>query len=161
MPKELMFVSHIELHRYRYIEKRVKKTEKDVFIQGVSMCMSTFTLCALAIDRYIVIVHPQRMSITASQARYISGYSLLFSAVTVAPPVVFRQVTPVGNFCGVFCLETWPYEFWPQSSYGLLSLFITFFCPLYIIGCCYAKVIQSINRVRIVKRFNDKKYRKH
>ncbi len=65
------------------------------FAQGVSVYLSVFTMCAISIERYSVIVHPFRSPITVSSCITIIFFIWVFAIILTLPYGIFMQVLNV------------------------------------------------------------------
>lgn len=62
---------------------------------GVSVYLSVFTMCAISIERYSVIVHPFRSPITVSSCIIIIFFIWVFAIILTLPYGIFMQVLNV------------------------------------------------------------------
>lgn len=123
-------------------------------IQGMSICISTFTLMAVAIDRYILIIHPTKPPIRKEHAVgmiiciWISAASLSIPMAVHSYPFemtpILANVSEVGDAprytpCGYFCGEQWP-STESRQLYGTAVLVLQFLIPLTVIGYSYSAI---------------------
>ncbi|CAJ0933128.1 unnamed protein product, partial [Mesorhabditis belari] len=118
--------------------------------QGGSIFVSSFTLTAIAIDRCIFILKPNREVIGFSRAVptvfliWLWGYMLAF------PVGLFSKTTSFLGYCGEFCEETWPDEDADGFSkirrlYGITVLLLQFGIPTVISSLCYYMISRVMN----------------
>ncbi|CAD6189080.1 unnamed protein product [Caenorhabditis auriculariae] len=120
-------------------------------IQGTSLCFSTLTLTAIAIDRFILIVFPTKKPIQKTHAfRMIFFNSTLALALSV-PMFIKQKLEPFQNFCGEFCSETWEVDSMERSIYGTLVFFIQFIFPFVVIAFCYTAISIKLRRGILVR----------
>uniref|UniRef100_A0A915K6Z2 G-protein coupled receptors family 1 profile domain-containing protein n=1 Tax=Romanomermis culicivorax TaxID=13658 RepID=A0A915K6Z2_ROMCU len=130
--------------------------------QCASIFVSTFTLAAIALDRYILIVHPTKPPITLGQAiKIIVG--IWMAAVATGVPIasesrVAKESTyvPIGypivtdesgpsqliQFCGEFCGERWDSN--TRRAYGTAVLLLQFVLPFVVITFSYARLLSAV-----------------
>ncbi|KAI6221934.1 G-PROTEIN-RECEP-F1-2 domain-containing protein [Aphelenchoides fujianensis] len=125
--------------------------------QGGSIFVSSFTLTAIAIDRYVLIRNPAVSKIDMNRA-LLSVVAIWLLGYSFALPVgIFSKVGSFPPICGVFCDETWP-DMNDQTgssplrkSYGTSVLIIQFGLPVIISSLCYWSIGRIISR-QIKKR---------
>ena len=77
-------------------------------IMAVSIYVSTLTSMAVAVDRYIAIVHPFRARMTASCCLLVI-IGVWAASVTVTLPLAIHQNVTFNNETGSrMCSEDWP-----------------------------------------------------
>lgn len=109
--------------------------------QGSSIFISTLTLTAIALDRYIAIVHPliarPTMRICAT---VIVGIWVLSAGLTIPYGVIMRYLLIECDI--LVCFEDW--EQWNfaelRKGYGLVVIILQYGIPFATIGFCYAAV---------------------
>uniref|UniRef100_A0A915Q7F3 G-protein coupled receptors family 1 profile domain-containing protein n=1 Tax=Setaria digitata TaxID=48799 RepID=A0A915Q7F3_9BILA len=92
------------------------------FIQGASLCFSTLTLTAIAIDRYILIIFPTKRPIQKPQAVKMIGLDFTLAAAISLPMFIKQRFVEYENFCGQFCTEDWGSNDAGRSTYGILEI---------------------------------------
>lgn len=133
--------------------------------QGMSICISTFTLTAIAFDRYILIIHPTKSPISQLQATIIIiGIWVLGASVSI-PVVVhsnyfsFEDEYENGTEpypCGMYCGEKWVSDEGRQL-YGTVVLVVQFVIPLLVVGYCYATICVRLRHGYTQKLINTQK----
>uniref|UniRef100_A0A914WC16 G-protein coupled receptors family 1 profile domain-containing protein n=1 Tax=Plectus sambesii TaxID=2011161 RepID=A0A914WC16_9BILA len=124
--------------------------------QGGSIFISSFTLTAIAVDRYFLIVHPTRQIITYRRAVLVVLAIWLLGYILAMPVGMFSTVQRWPNLCGVFCEESWPDQWEAVTSrgrktYGLSVLTVQFGLPIIISSLCYMAISRTLT-AQIVKR---------
>ncbi|ULT81363.1 hypothetical protein L5515_017194 [Caenorhabditis briggsae] len=134
--------------------------------QGTSIFISTWTLTAIAIDRYIVIVHNSsninindRMSMKSCLAIivFIWGASLLM----VAPYGINMKLIHIPAPCNFYvCQEDWADQHF-RSTFGLVVMTLQFIVPFVLIAISYTKIWLFLNsRHSMTERKSDIKRKK-
>uniref|UniRef100_A0A915HY58 G-protein coupled receptors family 1 profile domain-containing protein n=1 Tax=Romanomermis culicivorax TaxID=13658 RepID=A0A915HY58_ROMCU len=130
-------------------------------IQGMSVSISSFTLTSIAIDRYILIVHPTKPPISMPYAISMILFTWLVAASLCAPLSYFSvyeykednpsMVPSAPDFCGYFCFEKWPSDD-AKRIYGTSVLIVQFLIPLLIISFSYANIYLKLKTSINAKR---------
>ena len=127
-----------------------------LYIQIVAVFLSAYTLVAMSIDRYIVIVHPFKPRITVRQtAIAILGIWILSIAIPL-PTLLKARIIYHSNTSGQ-CLETWERDT-EKYVYGLMLLILHYFGPLTLLLFSYTKIGYNIWAKNI--QGNDRSKRK-
>ncbi|CAJ0581848.1 unnamed protein product, partial [Mesorhabditis spiculigera] len=124
--------------------------------QAVSVLISSYSLCFIAVDRYRSIVTPLKEPWTINHAQMIMAATWTLAS-SVALPLYFTQkLTQIATntivLCGDFCGE---YN-WPEGAehlklgYGFALFILTFTIPACIMSYCYMKILQKVRREWIV-----------
>ncbi len=119
--------------------------------QCMSICISTFTLTCIAIDRYLLICRPERKPITSSGAFIMISLVWLISIGITIPLVAHMRIMIIPDVCGVFCSENWSSEL-ARIAYGTVILIVQFLLPFSIMGYCYNRICARLNRGILVRR---------
>jgi neuropeptide Y receptor len=77
-------------------------------IQGVGVFISTFSLSAIAIDRYVLVVRPHTHPLNVRGAFVVAAVLWALSAIFTLPYAFYMDLQQYANVCGVFCTEIWP-----------------------------------------------------
>ncbi|KAM7129085.1 LOW QUALITY PROTEIN: gastrin/cholecystokinin type B receptor [Ciconia maguari] len=122
------------------------------YLMGVSVSVSTFSLVAIAIERYSAICNPleSRVWQTRSHACRVIASTWLFSALLILPYATLQQTTrtvparstllPVSQ-----CTHDWPSEHVRQAWYVLL-LSSLFFIPGVVMIVAYGLISRELYR---------------
>uniref|UniRef100_A0AC35U8Q8 G_PROTEIN_RECEP_F1_2 domain-containing protein n=1 Tax=Rhabditophanes sp. KR3021 TaxID=114890 RepID=A0AC35U8Q8_9BILA len=122
-------------------------------VQGVSIYICTFSLGAIAVDRYILVVKPHAKALSREGALYLTGILWSLSLVLNVPYALFMYIENYEGICGVFCTEKWPN---PSSrrAYTLMVMVAQFVFPFILMAFCYATIFSKLRtraRLRIKK----------
>uniref|UniRef100_A0A7E4W7N6 G_PROTEIN_RECEP_F1_2 domain-containing protein n=1 Tax=Panagrellus redivivus TaxID=6233 RepID=A0A7E4W7N6_PANRE len=137
--------------------------------QGGSVFISSFTMTAIAADRFILIRHPGSEIINFTRAViiviliWVLGYSFALPLGVFSVTQDFESNVPLPKsadayvpLCGLFCEERWPDTDITGFSkirkiYGVSVLLIQFGVPVLISSVCYLLIGRIINK-QIEKR---------
>nr|ALM88315.1 neuropeptide receptor A19 [Chilo suppressalis] len=117
------------------------------YSQAVSVLVSAYTLLAISIDRYMVIMHPLRPRLGKTAAKLVVTGVWGGALATAAPIPVVSQVqrpTEWHQFCGTdICLEEWER---PEQSerYTCALLAFQFLLPLSALICTYVRIAHVV-----------------
>ncbi|CDW52138.1 flp 18 GPCR receptor [Trichuris trichiura] len=121
-------------------------------LQCMSTIISTFTLMAIAIDRFILIVYPTKQPLQKRHAvaMIVSIWTL---AIGISIPMLLhynlykipyeRRANHTVWYCGYFCDETWP-NVEARQIYGGAVLVLQFIIPLIVITFCYGSIFLRV-----------------
>ncbi|XP_068505968.1 cholecystokinin receptor-like [Syngnathus scovelli] len=120
------------------------------YFMGLSVSISTFSLVAIAIERYSAICNPlkSRAWQTRSHAYRVIAATWVLSLLIMIPYPVFSIIKtfPKANgTVGHMCRLTWPSHPAEQSWYVLL-LFILFFIPGVVMAVAYGLISRELYR---------------
>ncbi|XP_063824087.1 RYamide receptor-like [Ostrinia nubilalis] len=117
------------------------------FSQAVSVLVSAYTLLAISIDRYMVIMHPLRPRLGKTAAKLVVAAVWGGALATAAPIPIVSQVqrpTEWHRICETdICLEQWGR---PEQSehYTCALLALQFMLPLSALVCTYARIAHVV-----------------
>lgn len=115
--------------------------------QGSSLFISTLTLTAIAIDRYIVILHPFRKRMSMGVCIAIIVCIWILSTMLSIPLVVNMRYTRMVDSCEpdiYYCYEKW-FLHELRNVYGFVVLTFQFGIPLLLIAYCYIRIWYYLN----------------
>ncbi|PAV62754.1 hypothetical protein WR25_22980 [Diploscapter pachys] len=124
--------------------------------QGTSIFISTMTLTAIAIDRYLVIVHHSQstnINDRMSMRTCIMVISLIWgcSLCLVMPYAYNMKLNYIPLPCNfMMCSEDWS-NTRLRSIYGTTVLLLQFVVPFILIGISYISIWVFLNRRRVVR----------
>uniref|UniRef100_A0A914WZ92 G-protein coupled receptors family 1 profile domain-containing protein n=1 Tax=Plectus sambesii TaxID=2011161 RepID=A0A914WZ92_9BILA len=129
------------------------------WVQGVSVFICTFSLSAIAIDRYILVVHPHTHPLNRRGAFYTAGILWAASVVVTLPYAFYMDVVQYEGICGNFCTEKWPNTH-SRRAYTLVVLAAQFVFPFAIMIICYWTIFAHL-RDRAETRLRKLNERSH
>ncbi|XP_023683556.2 cholecystokinin receptor-like [Paramormyrops kingsleyae] len=120
------------------------------YLMGISVSISTFSLVAIAIERYSAICNPlkSRAWQTRSHAYRVIAATWILSLVIMAPYPIFSGLVTFSKAnmtTGHMCRLSWPWSQVEQSWYILL-LFILFFIPGVVMIVAYGLISRELYR---------------
>ncbi|XP_077143488.1 prokineticin receptor 1-like [Ranitomeya variabilis] len=116
-----------------------------IYLRMLSLYVSTNALLAIAIDRYLVIVHPLKPRMKLQTACGVLVLIWLSATVIAAPAAYFATETvfdaPRDSGGKVFCGQIWPADRAVYyKSYSLFLLAVEFIIPVFIMSMCYVRI---------------------
>ncbi|XP_078659716.1 uncharacterized protein LOC144904600 [Branchiostoma floridae x Branchiostoma belcheri] len=137
-------VEHI-LYDYQFGEVMCKLNRT---IQGVSVAASVYTLSAIAVERYYVVLYPADLCMGSSTVRKALA-AIWGAAVLIMLPQLFVLGMEEYSFqfrggeTATYCGENWPTVEYRQAY--TLALFVLVYCgPLAAVTCIYCRIGVSI-----------------
>uniref|UniRef100_A0A914WZN6 G-protein coupled receptors family 1 profile domain-containing protein n=1 Tax=Plectus sambesii TaxID=2011161 RepID=A0A914WZN6_9BILA len=113
------------------------------WVQGISVFICTFSLAAIAIDRYVLVVRPHSRPLTRRGALIVTICLWTLSVVVTLPYAVFMDVVSYDNVCGEFCTERWPNSH-SRRAYTLVVLAAQFVVPFTLMAFCYWTIFSRL-----------------
>ncbi|XP_053160949.1 prolactin-releasing peptide receptor [Hemicordylus capensis] len=118
------------------------------FMQPVTVYVSIFTLATIAVDRYIVIVHPLRRRVSLQLSAYMVLFIWILSCCLALPAMAHTYYVELGQQEVTLCEEFWGEQEHQRQTYALCLLLITYFFPLLAILISYIKISLKLkNRI--------------
>ncbi|CAK5031496.1 unnamed protein product [Meloidogyne enterolobii] len=114
-------------------------------VQAVSVLVSTFSLSAIAIDRYWLVHRPHGHSLSPSQATIVACILWAFSLFISLPYAYYMGLEEYEGYCGQFCSEQWP-NTQIRRGYALAVLALQFLLPFLTMSFCYASIFSRLRR---------------
>lgn len=109
---------------------------------GVSVYISAFTLMAIAIDRFFVIIYPFKARMPMETCLIIIIIIWVSACLLTLPYGYFVKIM---SYEGVnFCDEEWPHET-SRKAFGLSTSVLQFVIPFIIISFCYIRVCSKLS----------------
>ena len=113
-----------------------------LYIQVVGVFLSAYTLVAMGIDRYIVIVHPFKPRISAKQTCVTIVIIWILSLLIPLPTLLKSRILYHSNTSGQ-CMEVWE-STTDKYVYSLMLMILHYFAPLTLLLFSYLKIIYQI-----------------
>ncbi|CAJ0583848.1 unnamed protein product, partial [Mesorhabditis spiculigera] len=132
------------------------------WVQGVSIFICTFSLGAIAVDRYILVVRPHTPPITKRGAMFLTGILWSVSIIVTYPYAYYmkEESIPADDenlipMCGQFCTEEWPNPY-TRRAYTLVVMIGQFVVPFLLMAFCYTTIFSKLrNRTKVRLRKMD------
>ncbi|XP_067858903.1 prolactin-releasing peptide receptor-like [Heptranchias perlo] len=119
-----------------------------LFMQPVTVCVSIFTLTAIAVDRYTAIVHPLRRRISLRLSAYLMLFIWIGACCLVAPATAHTYHLELEEQRVTICEEFWERKDQERQAYAACLLLVTYILPLLVILVSYIKIwVKLKNRV--------------
>uniref|UniRef100_A0A915B9Q6 G-protein coupled receptors family 1 profile domain-containing protein n=1 Tax=Parascaris univalens TaxID=6257 RepID=A0A915B9Q6_PARUN len=127
------------------------------YVQGVSVFISTFSLGAIALDRYVLVIHPHRRSLSKHGAVIVTTILWTLSVFVTLPYAFFMTIESYPGVCGEFCTEKWPNAS-SRRAYTTFVLMAQFVIPFTVMAFCYAVIFARLRtRARLrLQRINER-----
>ncbi|XP_062366697.1 substance-P receptor isoform X2 [Cinclus cinclus] len=113
------------------------------FFPIAAVFASIYSMTAIALDRYMAIIHPLRPRLSAAATKVLVGLIWLLALLLAFPQGYFSITAELpGRFV---CLVEWP-EHFPKvfSRYHFSMTVLLYLLPLLVIGCAYAAVGRTL-----------------
>ncbi|KAM5164572.1 prokineticin receptor 1 [Mantella aurantiaca] len=133
------------------------------YLRTVSLYVSTNTLLAIAVDRYLAIVHPLKPRMNYQTASFLIVLIWIISLLIAIPSAYFATesgIIIVKSQEKIFCGQIWPVDqqiFY--KSYFLFIFAIEFVGPVIIMTFCYARISREL-WFKMVPGFQTEQIRK-
>ncbi|VDO77727.1 unnamed protein product [Heligmosomoides polygyrus] len=112
-------------------------------VQGASVFVSTFSLSAIALDRYNLVVRPHRHPLRSRGASVVALLLWIISALVCMPYGWYMDVVRINGLCGEFCTEKWPLPE-VRKGYALMVLVMQFILPFATMAVCYYTIFARL-----------------
>ncbi|XP_014748094.1 PREDICTED: prokineticin receptor 2-like [Sturnus vulgaris] len=118
------------------------------YLRTASLYVSTNALLAIAVDRYLAIVHPLKPRMNYQTATFLIALIWVVSILVAIPSAYFATETVlfiVKNQKKFFCGQIWPVDQQIYyKSYFLFIFGIEFVVPVITMTLCYARISQEL-----------------
>uniref|UniRef100_A0A0R3RMA9 G_PROTEIN_RECEP_F1_2 domain-containing protein n=1 Tax=Elaeophora elaphi TaxID=1147741 RepID=A0A0R3RMA9_9BILA len=115
------------------------------WMQGIAVFIGTFSLCAISVDRYIMVILPTRRIINKTRSKYITIVLWTLSIISTLPYAMYMDLIVVDGICGQFCTENWPNSRL-RTIYTIFVFVVQFVIPLTIMFICYYHIFAELRR---------------
>ncbi|XDV30841.1 hypothetical protein PO909_033677 [Leuciscus waleckii] len=120
------------------------------YLMGISVCISTFSLVAIAIERYSAICNPlkSRAWQTRSHAYKVIASTWVLSFLIMIPYPIFStliKLTKPNNITAHMCRHDWP-KIEVEQAWCILLLFVLFFIPGVVMIIAYGLISRELYR---------------
>lgn len=116
-----------------------------VFLQAVTVLLSSFTLVVISIDRYFAILYPLRMKMTKSQALVVIVVVWIVALSIAVPIAIVARVHKYVDYVTApkFCVEIW-YNDSAKFSYSISLMMLQYFIPLVLLAFTYGRIVVAL-----------------
>ncbi|NXA14629.1 PKR2 protein, partial [Sapayoa aenigma] len=118
------------------------------YLRTVSLYVSTNALLAIAVDRYLAIVHPLKPRMNYQTATLLIALVWIVSILVAIPSAYFateRVLFIVKKQKKIFCGQIWPVDLQMYyKSYFLFIFGIEFVAPVIMMTLCYARISREL-----------------
>ncbi|VDN00701.1 unnamed protein product [Thelazia callipaeda] len=119
------------------------------WIQGIAIFIETFSLCAISVDRYIMMIMPTEKIINETRSKWITIVLWTLSIIFTLPYAMYMELVIVDGICGHFCTEKWPSA--PlRRTYTIFVFVVQFIIPLSIMFFCYYRIFADRIRNKLM-----------
>ncbi|KAM3728730.1 Neuropeptide receptor [Dirofilaria immitis] len=127
------------------------------WMQGIAVFIGTFSLCAISVDRYIMVILPTRRIINKTRSKYITIVLWTLSIISTLPYAMYMDLVVVDGICGQFCTENWPNSRL-RSIYTIFVFVVQFIIPLTIMFICYYHIFAELRKrtSKKIMRLNER-----
>ncbi|XP_051998900.1 cholecystokinin receptor-like [Xyrauchen texanus] len=120
------------------------------YLMGISVCISTFSLVAIAIERYSAICNPlkSRAWQTRSHAYKVIAFTWVLSLLIMTPYPIFSSLvkfTKPNNITIHMCRHDWPQNE-VEQAWCIMLLFVLFFIPGVVMIIAYGLISRELYR---------------
>uniref|UniRef100_A0A8C1QPI8 Gastrin/cholecystokinin type B receptor n=1 Tax=Cyprinus carpio TaxID=7962 RepID=A0A8C1QPI8_CYPCA len=120
------------------------------YLMGISVCISTFSLVAIATERYSAICYPlkSRAWQTRSHAYKVIASTWVLSFLIMTPYPIFSTLvkfTKPNNITAHMCRHDWP-KSEVEQAWCILLLFVLFFIPGVVMIIAYGLISRELYR---------------
>ncbi|KAM4634050.1 tachykinin receptor 1b [Polymixia lowei] len=114
------------------------------FFPIAAVFASIYSMTAIALDRYMAIIHPLQQRLSSTETRVVIGVIWLLALLLAFPQYYYSSTTQLPG--RTVCYIDWPeysiVEF--QKIYYICVTLLIYFLPLCIMGCAYMVVGMSL-----------------
>uniref|UniRef100_A0A8C2TLN8 Substance-P receptor n=1 Tax=Coturnix japonica TaxID=93934 RepID=A0A8C2TLN8_COTJA len=108
------------------------------FFPIAAVFASIYSMTAIALDRYMAIIHPLQPRLSATATKVVIGVIWLLAFLLAFPQGYYSVTAELPN--RTVCLVEWPENTIIFSRYHFSMTVLIYFLPLLVIGCAYTVV---------------------
>ncbi|XP_062995826.1 prolactin-releasing peptide receptor-like [Elgaria multicarinata webbii] len=119
-----------------------------ILLQAATVYVSVFSLAAIALDRYVVVVYPVRRRIPMRSCGLVVAGIWLASLVLAAPPSVhsaYLDLSSTGHDLFI-CEEFWSHREAQRLAYSCAMLLVSYLVPLSAVTISYCSILAHLRR---------------
>uniref|UniRef100_A0AC35TZJ4 G_PROTEIN_RECEP_F1_2 domain-containing protein n=1 Tax=Rhabditophanes sp. KR3021 TaxID=114890 RepID=A0AC35TZJ4_9BILA len=113
-------------------------------LQAIAVFISTYSLCAISLDRYYRLVIKPQNNLTRRHAITATILIWTFSIALTLPYVTHMELQKYPGICGEFCTERWEDES-QRKLYTLTLLILQAVVPFIIMALSYSAIFRSLH----------------
>ncbi|CAG5117031.1 unnamed protein product [Candidula unifasciata] len=133
----------------------------NVFVQVCAMCTMSFTMIAIAGDRFFAIVFPLKARVTQRKVKVVVAIIWTLGAAIAVPPTLYYKYNERkwANYLETFCTEQWPMRVKPDGKcdggktaeqyYWTPVLVALNWLPMLLMTIMYSVIIQRLQFGRL------------
>ncbi|KAK3765565.1 hypothetical protein RRG08_067287 [Elysia crispata] len=135
---------HLTFNMYQIWFFGLEYCKINFFIAPLTISVSVFTFMAIAIDRYIAIIHPLRPRLTGRIVLSIISVIWILSFFLALPNLLFATTCPIEGG-RVVCWVEWPdsSEVHPSKqdfAYNIILMILNYFLPIITLSATYVRI---------------------
>ncbi|XP_074899767.1 substance-P receptor isoform X2 [Buteo buteo] len=108
------------------------------FFPIAAVFASIYSMTAIALDRYMAIIHPLQPRLSATATKVVIGIIWLLAFLLAFPQGYYSVMEELPG--RLVCLVEWPEHSTNYFSYHFCMTILIYFLPLLVIGCAYTVV---------------------
>ncbi|XP_043087477.1 tachykinin receptor 1b [Puntigrus tetrazona] len=110
------------------------------FFPIAAVFASIYSMTAIALDRYMAIIHPLQQRLSSAETKLVVGVIWALALLLAFPQYYFSSTAQLPG--RAVCYINWPeYSVWDfQKTYYVCVVVLIYFLPLLIMGCAYLVV---------------------
>ena len=115
-------------------------------LQAISIFLPTLSICAIALDRYYIILYPMKRSLQTKGVFLVILGIWIVSIGLSSPQIIFKnvnhhdlQIESLNLEYIAFCNEEFPFEY-GRFYYSVFIAVIQYVTPLLVMSCSYIKI---------------------
>ncbi|KAI2660277.1 Substance-P receptor [Labeo rohita] len=114
------------------------------FFPIAAVFASIYSMTAIALDRYMAIIHPLQQRLSSTETKLVVGVIWALALLLAFPQYYFSSTAQLPG--RVVCYINWPeYSVWDfQKTYYVCVVGLIYFLPLLIMGCAYLVVVKMM-----------------
>uniref|UniRef100_A0A0K0FUT0 Prolactin-releasing peptide receptor (inferred by orthology to a human protein) n=1 Tax=Strongyloides venezuelensis TaxID=75913 RepID=A0A0K0FUT0_STRVS len=113
-------------------------------IQGISIFVSTYSLCAISIDRYYRLIESPNIILKKVHSIFATLTIWILSIIITLPYTYNMKLVSYNDICGYFCTEDWG-NAKHRQVYTIILLFVQSIIPFCIMAICYQQIFATLH----------------
>ncbi|XP_028829574.1 tachykinin receptor 1b isoform X2 [Denticeps clupeoides] len=114
------------------------------FFPIAAVFASIYSMTAIALDRYMAIIHPLQQRLSSTETKLVVGVIWVLALLLAFPQYYYSSTAQLPG--RVVCYIDWPeYKVWDfKTTYYVCMVVLIYFLPLLVMGCAYVVVGLSL-----------------